>query len=312
MAATGLLSKLRKRGGDEVAVMIEQGPDRIRLSNGSLDVEASTGFGPRILFCGLRGGRNLMAQLPTAQLDWRPERPFNLHGGHRFWVAPEVREVTYTPDDSPVAVSEESGGVRLTTPPAPTSPFERTLVIRLDATEPRLEVTHRLRYTGDGRTTAAPWAITMLPRGGHIVLPFAAGDAADLQANRNIVFWPYTRIDDPLVDVSDQFIVMSGERSDAVKLGTLGLAGWGAYVVDGSVLIKRAAADPAALYPDLGASLQAYVAATFCELETLGPLATMAPGDAVEHDERWELHEIGGIARGPEEIGAQIAALAQA
>jgi len=51
----------------------------------------------------------------------------------------------------------------------------------------------------------------------------------------------------------------------------------------------RAEADPA-LYPDLGCCFETFTNADFLELETLGPLATLRPGDSVTHTERWSLH----------------------
>jgi len=40
----------------------------------------------------------------------------------------------------------------------------------------------------------------------------------------------------------------------------------------------------------MGASGQLYSQADFTELETLGPLTELAPGDSAEHHEDWEVH----------------------
>ena len=49
----------------------------------------------------------------------------------------------------------------------------------------------------------------------------------------------------------------------------------------------------------MGASGQVYSHPTFTELETLGPLATLAPGESVVHQEDWEVHFVGeGEAEG--------------
>ena len=46
-------------------------------------------------------------------------------------------------------------------------------------------------------------------------------------------------------------------------------------------------------YADLGASCQVYSHPTFTELETLGPLTDLAPGESAVHHEDWEVRLIG-------------------
>ncbi len=44
-------------------------------------------------------------------------------------------------------------------------------------------------------------------------------------------------------------------------------------------------------YPDFGCNCETYTAGTFIELESLGPLEVVAPGESVQHLERWSLFE---------------------
>jgi hypothetical protein len=55
------------------------------------------------------------------------------------------------------------------------------------------------------------------------------------------------------------------------------------------VFEKHVNVDTSATYPDLGAAIQVFVCDDFCELETLGPLRDVAPGDVARHRERWLL-----------------------
>ena len=76
-------------------------PDCLKLSNGTVDVIASTAVGPRLLFYGPTGGRNVFAHFPEASKEtalgtWKP------YGGHRLWVWPEIFPATYAPDNDPV------------------------------------------------------------------------------------------------------------------------------------------------------------------------------------------------------------------
>ena len=81
------------------------------LTNGQLQLAVTTERGPRIVFCGLGEGRNLLAETPEFMLS-SPNGPLGLLGGHRLWYAPELPERTYWPDDRPVAVEEWTGGAR--------------------------------------------------------------------------------------------------------------------------------------------------------------------------------------------------------
>ena len=45
-------------------------------------------------------------------------------------------------------------------------------------------------------------------------------------------------------------------------------------------------------YPDGGCSFETYTCKNFLEMESLGELATVAPGESVDHVEHWELRTV--------------------
>ena len=47
--------------------------------------------------------------------------------------------------------------------------------------------------------------------------------------------------------------------------------------------------DPKATYTDHGCNTEVYTEAAFFEVESLGPLVTLAPGQTASHKERWFL-----------------------
>src|SRR5208337_2761170 len=71
--------------------------------------------------------------------------------------------------------------------------------------------------------------------------------------------------------------------------GIYNSAGWGAYFRQGYLFVKRAAVIRGAPYPDFGCNFEVFTNPDFIELETLGPLVELRPGDVVEHVERWWL-----------------------
>ena len=140
----------------------------------------------------------------------------------------------------------------------------------------------------------APWAITQLPVGGTALLPLRrdASDAHGLQANATIVVWPYTSQTPNPFEFNGGTLLLDSDRSNPTKVGTSLDRGWLAYVREGLVLVKRADHVAGGTYADRGASGQCYVCADFVELETLGELQTLSPGEQATHTEIWELHRL--------------------
>jgi hypothetical protein len=271
---------------------IQRGEGTVTLTNGSITLRIATSFGPRILSCAITDAPNILATLPDATLPWRPDKPFHLRGGHRLWIAPEVPDLTYAPDDEPVTVTSEAGTVTVAAAATTPSPFHKTIALRLHQEEPAVTVAHSLDYAGAEPMEVAPWAITMLRPEGTLLLPLGATDGAGLQASRSIVLWPYTRLDDPGIEIHENLLVVHGSRSDPTKIGTHGSAGWCAYVVDGLVFVKTVISAGSGHFADLGATFQGFARAEFCELETLGRLRRMQPGVTANHVETWRLTRI--------------------
>jgi hypothetical protein len=257
----------------------------------------TTSVGPRVLALLDSEGRNAFAELPDMTLLCPGSEPFHLYGGHRLWAAPEEPRLTYRPDDAPVEVEELADGVRLRTPPDPIAGTSRETTIR--ATGPgRFAFDYRVVNTSPERQRLACWAITMMAPGGRAWMPLLGEpfDVGGFQAQRNIVLWPYTRMDDPRLVFGDTALEVRADllaETDAwgkAKVGTSLRRGWVAHWAGGVLLVKRAGHDEDREYPDMGASAQVYTQAEFTELETLGPLASLAPGEAAEHREDWEVH----------------------
>jgi hypothetical protein len=59
--------------------------------------------------------------------------------------------------------------------------------------------------------------------------------------------------------------------------------------VKDSLFLKIFAAKAGAAYPDFGCNFETFTNQDMLEVETLGPLRTLAPGESVEHEERWQL-----------------------
>jgi hypothetical protein len=263
----------------------------VRLTGERSTLLVTVSVGPRIL--GLIGaGPNLLAVLPEATLERPTGAPFRLVGGHRLWAAPEVPELTYEPDERPCALVDVDGGVRVQAP-ADGAGLLKALEIRADGQD--WVVDHELRNDGVRPITLAPWAITQLRPGGRARLPLGAR-APGPQADRSLVLWPYTDLDDPRlgfdaggVEINAALGVTPG--AGPLKVGASPGGGTASYLVGGEVFEKRVDVDPTATYADRGAAVQVFVRDDFCELETLGPLVTLGAGEATTHRETWTIRE---------------------
>ena len=273
------------------------GHEAIEIKSGRVRLMVTTSVGPRVLGLLTPDGANHLAELPEMTLECPGSDPFHLRGGSRLWAAPEDPRFTYRPDDDAVGVEEIVDGVRLTTRPDAVSKTHREIEIRVTGPE-RFAFDYRVVNHADGPQRLAAWAITMLRPLGRAFLPLLTEpfDPGGFQGQRNIVLWSYSRNDDPRYLLHDHAIEVRSslleERPLDVpfKVGTSMRRGWAAHYRAGLLLVKYAGHDDSREYADMGASGQVYSHGDFTELETLGPLTDLRPGDAAEHHEDWALH----------------------
>jgi hypothetical protein len=276
------------------------GHEAIQIDAGAVRLMVTTSVGPRILGLLTEDGRNHFAELPQMTLDCPGSEPIHLRGGSRLWAAPEDPRFTYRPDDDPVGVEEIVDGICLATRPDPVSGTHRETTIRVTGPE-RISIDYRVFNHSDAPKRLAAWAITMMAPGGRAWLPVLTEefDAGGFQGQRNTVLWPYSRNDDPRFVVHDYALEV---RASAVaelgltypfKVGTTLRRGWVAHWRDGVLLVKYAGHDEDLDYADMGASGQLYSHGEFTELETLGPLTDLAPGEAATHHEDWVVYLVG-------------------
>jgi hypothetical protein len=264
------------------------------LENRHLRLEYLAEAGPRIVRLTLTDlpGQNQLAEVPDIKLP-TPIGDFSLQGGHRLWHSPEVVPRTYLPDDGGLVIEERPDKVRLVQPMEALSGIGKSIEIQLHDDRPSVILRHQLRNNGVWPVDLAPWAITMLPLGGLAILPQTVEplDPSALQPNRQLVLWPYTRWHDPRLALADDYVLVHAEpRLPACKVGYLNRNGWCAYLRQSILFVKRFEPRTTVAHPDFGCNVEFYCGDRFIEMETLGPIARVEPGQSVEHVETWELH----------------------
>lgn len=284
--------------------------ETLEFGDETLTLTVTTSLGPRILRLARRDGANVFAELGDLGVEHPNGTSYRFRGGHRLWVAPEVPQSTYLPDDDPVAIDRRSGAITMVAP-AGVDGIRKTIRVGL-AGNGAAVVDHRIENTGTETADAAAWAITQFPPDGTAVLPLPTepADDAGLQANRSVVLWPYTNAGAPGVTWTVDAAVIEGSASpEPFKVGGENRRGWLAYWRGDELFVKWSGRHrDGTAYADRGASVQVYRNNRFVELETLSPLVTLAPGDAIEHREVWLLRRValdraGGLPAALLELG---------
>jgi len=239
------------------------------------------------------GKPNLFADMGSG-VQSTPYGDFYFHGGHRLWHSPEALPRTYVPDNQNATVSETPGGLRFDHPAETWTHIAKSLEIRLNQSRPQVILRHELRNDGAWGVELAPWALTMLRQGGVGIFPQPQGniDSTGLLANRQLTIWPYTRLQDPrLVLRDDCILVKANPDLPPIKIGYFNPHGWQAYWIDGLLFVKNFDVITDANHPDGGCNTETYCNHRFIELESLGALVKLAPGETVVHNETWELYD---------------------
>jgi hypothetical protein len=261
------------------------------LENDQLRLEYLTTAGPRIVGLSYRGSPNLLADVYDMVWD-TPNGDYYPLGGHRLWISPELPEKTYVPDKTGLTFKQIPNGVELTGAGEVSSGVRKSIRIQLTPNPSSLRLMHTIRNENPAPLTLAVWDITQFCQGGTVILPQPVGnsDPHGLLANRLLALWPYTRINDPRLLLRDDFILVNAQSAlPPVKLGYAGKAGWLAYWYAGVLFRKSFDLHLASVYPDGGCNTETYCGDRFVELECLGPLVTLAPGDSAQLAETWEL-----------------------
>lgn len=269
--------------------------DCYRITNGEIEAIATGDVGPRIIRFGFVGGKNLFKEFPD-QLGKSGEEKFQLRGGHRVWKAPEDAVATWAPDNVPVEIQVTPTGVIARAPVEPLTKLQKEIEIRMAPSGGGVTVFHRITNHSLFPLTFSAWALTMMAPGGVAIsgFPPRGRHPINLEATNPLVMWAYTNLADPRWKFTKKYLVLrqDPDDSDAQKLGTFNPDTWAAYLLNGEAFVKRAKADPSKTYPDFGCSFETFTNNEFLEMETLGPITRLQPGQTVEHVEHWALFRV--------------------
>jgi hypothetical protein len=287
--------------------------NNVRIANEHAELIITLDVGPRVISYRRTDGENVF-KVFDEQLGGTGEAKWMSRGGHRFWLAPEDEVLSYVPDNARVehrVIGDNA--VELINAPSEQLPVKKTLSVSLDPDLSRVTVVHRAENHGSADRTLATWGLSVMAAGGTeiIPLPRLGEHPRDLLPNRTMTLWPYTDMCDPRWNWGQRFTTLRQSRHlGPTKLGLAHRERWVGYCNGGALFVKTFGYVEGANYPDFGCNFETFTNEEMLEVESLGPLVSLAPGAATEHTEEWQL--VQGATPPPEadaEISSWIAPL---
>lgn len=278
--------------------------NNLRLTNRDAELIVTLDVGPRIISYRLTSGPNVFKTFDE-QLGGTGEAKWMSRGGHRFWLAPEDPVLSYLPDNAPFEYRVVSNfEVELRSEPDERLAITKVLTITLDRDSSRVTAKHRAENHGGKAIEVATWGLSVMAPGGIEIIPLPplGEHPRDLLPNRPMTFWPFTDMTDSRYRWGRKFISVTQGNAGPTKFGLSHREGWVAYFNNGSLFVKAIEFREGATYPDFGCNFETFTNEEMVEVEALGPLVRLEPGESTGHSEHWELFE--GVAAPPQDEDA--------
>ena len=271
--------------------------NNVRLSNDRVELIITLDVGPRVISYRTSAGENVFKTFAD-QLGRVGESEWQARGGHRFWLAPEDKVRSYVPDNTEIehrVISDDA--VEFINEPTSVLPVKKILRLSLDPGSSRVTVVHRAENHGPEEIQLATWGLSVMAPGGIKIIPMPplGEHPRDLLPNRTMILWPYTDMADDRWHWGKNFITLrqSPTRGPA-KIGLAHRENWVSYHRADTLFVKSFAYLEGAIYPDNGCNFETFTNQEMLEVESLGPLVSLAPGATTEHAEDWQLFGAGG------------------
>lgn len=261
------------------------------LTDGRTELGIPLDFGIRILHLSVCGGENLLYQQPEDLSDglatsdgWR------IWGGHRLWSAPESDQSCW-PDNHPVSYSMQPDGVILTQEVDSWLQQRKHLHLHF-CPDGSLLLEHRIENVSTEPVSIASWGVTTFS-GGSAELWFDGGTKDCLNPERILSLWGDADLSDPRLRFTKDRIFTAFAAGEPLKIGLFSHSGKAILRHKGQQFILTFEADPAKQFPDGGCNFELYTDSNIFELEALGPVQTLLPGQSASHWERWTVKFLG-------------------
>lgn len=270
-------------------------PGSFVLNNGKVEAVVVPAIG-RIMQFGFIGEEGVFWEnrdLDGKSPDWNSKEWVNF-GGDKTWPAPEADWPKYTRrkewrpppafDAMPVQGQMTGTGVLLTSPVDPYLGIRTHRRIQLDSEKPAMTVTTTYEKVSGEPAKVSIWTITQLREPLGIYVPISAETIFQRRyALLSTSAPPTLRIAGGLISLRRDPKIWYKIGSDSGEL---------LWVGEKHALRIDAPRQPKAEYPDHGSSVEVYTnpdPLKYIELETLGPLRQLKPGERIEQTVKYTL-----------------------
>ncbi len=264
-----------------------------RMSNGAVEVIVVSDIGPRIMHYGFVGGKNMFLEVPE-MLGKRGETTWQSRGGHRLWAAPEMMPDTYALDNTACEAVVKGNSVTVTGPVEKETGLQKQIMVTIAPTGTSVTVLHTITNKSGKPRKMAPWALTQMAQSGMAIVAFPPRRRHEdyLLPTNPLTMWGFTNFTDPRWKLLEKYVTLKqdpGAKSPQ-KTGIFNTNTFAAYLLGSDLFVKRTHAYPSRTYPDFGCSVEMYSDPAILEIETLGPMITLASDASVRHTEHWNLY----------------------
>lgn len=270
----------------------------IRIHNDVAELYVTTDFGPRVIHYSLLGAANILftndcnVNIKKGEdFDnvFYPGAYWNIYGGNRLWVSPEVMPDTFYPDHDPVEYERISGGAIFTCKPQLHNNVQLSVQVTLDESSSRAFLNYSVKNIDCKPKIMAAWSVTAVDAGGIEIIPQATTKKGVLP-NRLVSLWDYSDMTDERIFWGKNYIVITQNPDIAkpTKVGINNVDGWACYLNKGTCFVIRYQHDPKGNYHDFGASYESFANESYLEMESVGALTKANVGQSVTHQEVWE------------------------
>jgi hypothetical protein len=269
--------------------------------------------GPRIIRYAEVGGENILKEY-SDQMGTNGGEKYRSYGGHRLWRAPEDPVLTMQPENDPVEHASE-GRWEVFRSRTDRFGIQKEIAVAVDTEREAFQIRHRIYNRGNEAARLAPWAITVMREGGECLAPMPPNEPHSdktLLPVRQLALWSYTNLGDPRFTVGPRVLRLRHSKDgDNQKVGMPVPQGYAAYACNDLVFLKRFPYEQGKEYPDLGCNFETFTRHDMLEIESLGPLQSLAHGEFVEHVETWYLIKDVNVPRDSSEAADWLTSIAE-
>ena len=255
--------------------------------NGCVEIIIPLEFGVRIGHFSFCGDKNMFFEQPKDMTDLSTPVGWRVHCGHRIWLAPESPK-DYCPDNAPIEYQIFDDAVEIYQQEDPWLHVKKSMRITF-LEDAKVVVENRVENTGEETLHCSVWAITSVAPGGVEDISFALRDGGYDHWHR-ISMWDYTSLGDDRAEYRRDGITLTHRQVEQkYKIGVGHPSGPVRYANNGVVFVKDFPIHTDKQYPDADVSFETFMCKHMVEIESLSPLADIAPGTSHSHKEVWHL-----------------------